>query len=200
MATPIQMQTSNTLNPTETYGSTGNQFNVEDNSISEKSIVMLNQEQNDYTLSWVNNNIHNQAKSESVRNPNNDYVDPSSNDRFSKDFVSVTNPNKLQKNITNNINTMVGYATSERGLLEFDTPNGKQSIEGISLQTLKQNQDLYPRFQVSSRPDPRTGFKTFTPYVFDKETNTPLNKEEFAYFVQNIAAPAIGNGVVEYAQ
>lgn len=194
MTTPVQMQTSNTLNPTETYGSNGNNLNVEDNNVAEQSVVI----NPDFNV-WNNSNVHNVARTEAAaNNPTADYVDPSSNDRFSKKFVSVTNPVKLQQNIQNNINRMVGYATSEKGLLEFDTPNGKQSIDGISLQTLKQNQDLYPRFQVSSRPDPRTGFKTFTPYVFDKETNTPLNSEEFAYFVQNIAAPAIGNGIVEY--
>lgn len=164
--------------------STGTQMNVVDNKVTKQEADNIN---STFDFSVLNTNNYNIAQLEAALNsPQNDYVDPRSNDRFSKNFVSVSNPNKLQANIKNNIDTMVRYATSERGGNEYGN---------LSLRTLKDYQDLYPRFKVSSRPDPKTGYKTFTPYVFDLAQNTPLKENEINTFINSIAAPAIAQSM-----
>lgn len=183
----VQMQTSNTLNPTETYGSTGAKLDTNDSNVSAQQVAAQNSESGSVSLTWRNMNIYNQARTEATyTNPMMDYVDPRSNDRLNKDFKSVSNPEGLQTSIEKSVDRIKQGAISELGANKYGN---------ISIRTLKEYNDLYPRFKVSSRPDPKTGYKTFTPYVFDLAQNTPLKENEINTFINSIAAPAIAQSM-----
>ena len=150
---------------------------------------------------YVNPNMHTIAWLEaSDANPMYDKVDPQSEDRFRFTGRSIA-PEVLQDRVSANANTVVTAAKSDVGALEISVNGQHVEVPGMSLRTIRLNQDKYPDFIVLGMPNLSTG--KFNLHVTDKATGYALNQEQLIMFVNNVVLPALSpqedRGVTELA-
>lgn len=174
----------------------GQQLNVEDGQTPEpqysaKSAPSFWDPSNKYaTVRFESSNLTNAVRKV---NPN--------NDEFTWTAESIA-PDVLQKQVTENTETVKAAVLSDIGALEL-TVNGEQlEVPSMSLRQIRLNQDKYPDFMVLGMPNPGTG--RFNLHVTDRATGYALNQEQLIMFIQNVVQPALtpqeDRGVTEVTQ
>ena len=134
---------------------------------------------------WWNENVHTIVRNE-LANTNIGKTDPRSGDVVSILGRSFKN---LEKSVEDNALTAVTAARSDIGALELSINGKNVEVPGMSLRTIRLNQDKYPDFIVLGMPNISTG--KFNLHVTDKQTGYALNQEQLIMFINNIVRPAL---------
>ena len=142
----------------------------------------------EHAPSFWDTNIHNQARIEGANTPSDYYMINQNGDGFAFTGRS-TEPEILQPSIQSNVEKMIESANSDMGNLKIVYNGERIEVPGISLRTIRMNQDKYPEFMVLGMPNP--GTNQFNLHVTHKQTGHVLNQEEIALFLQNIVQPAL---------